>query len=167
MQTLPVWCVSRVTSYRQLVIISLKKNHWWFVSNFECNNAVLWLNGDIFLIFLSGLSSYILPKWKKSWILWKLRALSQLWSLNIPLRRISWFIGKVITILKILLKIQFHNSSPAFLFSIPKCHQSIMTIVLKGHRCLFRIFYTNILKKVRTRPSLRPRLLLANDPRSS
>ena len=51
----------------------------------------MWLNGGIFSLFLSGLSSYIysITKMQISWILWKLRALSL--SVNIPLTYFTVF----------------------------------------------------------------------------
>ena len=59
-----------------------------FVQTLEFN-AVLWLNGGIFSLFLSGLSSYIYYHYQNAKILdfMKFRALSRLWSLNIPLRQ--------------------------------------------------------------------------------
>ena len=51
------------------------------------NKTVLWLNGCICSLFLSQLSSYIWYHYQHAKIadFFKLRALSRLWSLNIPL----------------------------------------------------------------------------------
>ena len=67
-------------SYRRLADYPFEKNHrWFFFSQTLEVNAVLWLNGAYFHYSFQVKFIHLtpLPKWKKSRILLKLRALSQ------------------------------------------------------------------------------------------